>query len=111
MINIDLKAVGEYLSKNKLWSKAFKDFEEHEIRQLCGIILESTADDEGVTPPYINDREELIIPFKSPRRYRWWQSGQSITETLVELGASEDMIRRYSPDRGSLGAMPKERKS
>lgn len=110
MIDINLHAVGEYLSKNKLWGKAFGNFAEAEIRQLCGVILEATADDEGVAPPYIDARGELIVPFKAPSHYRWWQGGQSITETLVELGAAAETIKQYSPERTGPGATPKERK-
>lgn len=39
-----------------------------------------------VTPmPYLTERGDLVIPFDSPSRYHWWNSGQSIAETLAEL--------------------------
>ena len=45
--------------------------------------------------PYINARGELIIPFDSEAKYRWWAGGQSITKTLAELDAPPDVWRRY----------------
>lgn len=46
--------------------------------------------------PYINDRGELIIPFESDRRYRWWAGGQSIAAILRELHASREVWERYT---------------
>jgi hypothetical protein len=44
--------------------------------------------------PYL-DNGVLRIPFDSDKRYRWWQKGQSITETLRELNASDEILKRY----------------
>ncbi len=38
----------------------------------------------------------LHIPFDAPARYRWWQGGQSIYETLIELRASVEVLRHYT---------------
>lgn len=46
--------------------------------------------------PYIDVKGSLIIPLDTPPKYRWWQNGQSIEETLKELGASEETIQRWS---------------
>ncbi|HIC90539.1 MAG TPA: hypothetical protein EYP21_00445 [Syntrophaceae bacterium] len=45
--------------------------------------------------PYLDRRGTLIIPFDCDPRYHWWNNGQSIIETLKELGASEDIIKKY----------------
>jgi len=38
----------------------------------------------------------LIIPFTSPNKYHWWKrGGQTAIETLVELGASHDLLKKY----------------
>jgi hypothetical protein len=39
--------------------------------------------------PYIDTDGNLRIPFDSPARYHWWKGGQSIAETLREVGTSE----------------------
>jgi hypothetical protein len=44
--------------------------------------------------PYL-DGETLIIPFDSPSRFHWWDRGQSIRTTLEELGASDEILKRY----------------
>ncbi|NOT55859.1 MAG: hypothetical protein HOP18_14770 [Deltaproteobacteria bacterium] len=48
-----------------------------------------------LTRPHINVRGELIIPFESDPRFHWWNGGQSIHVTLIELGASPDVLARY----------------
>ena len=35
--------------------------------------------------PYITQNGELVIPYNSPPKYRWWEGGQSIAESLAEL--------------------------
>ena len=44
--------------------------------------------------PYLNDREELIIPCDAEPKYRWWAGGQSIRETLRELHAPKRVVAR-----------------
>jgi hypothetical protein len=48
-----------------------------------------------LTRPYLNALGELIIPFNADPRYRWWAGGQSIAQTLLELNASPEILRRY----------------
>lgn len=43
--------------------------------------------------PYI-ENETLIIPFDSDKKYHWWNGGQSVIETLRELGRM-DLEEKY----------------
>ncbi|NUO10028.1 MAG: hypothetical protein HUU08_15375 [Candidatus Brocadia sp.] len=45
--------------------------------------------------PYITDFGCLIIPYNSPIRYHWWNGGQSVVNTLFELGASCEVLAKY----------------
>ncbi len=45
--------------------------------------------------PYVDHNGTLIIPFNSPPEYRWWNRCQSIKDTLRELGASDEILKRY----------------
>lgn len=45
--------------------------------------------------PYITEFGCLIIPYNSPKRYHWWNGGQSVLNTLLELGASSDVLAKY----------------
>jgi len=45
--------------------------------------------------PFINHNKDLIIPLYTDQKYRWWQGGQSVFETLLELGAGEDILDKY----------------
>src|SRR5262245_55253931 len=35
--------------------------------------------------PYLDAHGELIIPMDCPKKYRWWQGGQSIELTIAEV--------------------------
>ncbi len=45
--------------------------------------------------PFLTPSGDLIIPMESDSRYHWWRNGQSILQTLLELGASEEILDRY----------------
>lgn len=60
-----------------------------EIRQWKGELMAV------LTRPYLNTQNELIIPFTADRRYHWWNGGQSIRATLLELDAPADILGRY----------------
>ena len=52
----------------------------------------------GYSQPAIIDGE-LRIPLNCPQRYRWWAGGQTVYATLLELGASDEVIEKYvGPD-------------
>lgn len=110
MIHVDLKSVGAYLTETSAWGKAFADFTEAEILGLCEVILEATAADEGVVKPYIDPAGNLVIPFRAPRKYRWWQDGQSISDTLAEMNAPFEVARRHIniENRPGLGLTEEE---
>ncbi len=55
--------------------------------------------------PSIDEKGFLRIPPNTPKKYRWWDGGQSVVETLKELGASEETIKRW--DNHKLGGIPK----
>lgn len=38
--------------------------------------------------PFIDSSGGLVIPSNSPARYHWWKGGQSVDETLREVGLS-----------------------
>ena len=46
------------------------------------------------TLPYL-DNGILRIPFDSPQKFHWWGRGRDISDTLRELGASDEIMRRY----------------
>ena len=45
--------------------------------------------------PYLTESGELIISSDAPAKYKWWDGGQSVKETLEELEASEEVIEKY----------------
>ena len=39
--------------------------------------------------PYIDPNGNIIIPFAADSKYHYWNGGQPLAETLLELNASE----------------------
>ena len=95
-MNIDLERVGEYLSDAGLWQKMFCQLDEQEIRGVGEAIVEASSPVADYVPPYI-ENGVLKIPFRAPLKYRYWQGGQSVKETLEELGASDEVKQKYIP--------------
>lgn len=48
----------------------------------------------GQTEPYVTDSGVLVIPFNSHRKYQYWNGGQSVCDTLKEIGRC-DLIDKY----------------
>ena len=51
--------------------------------------------------PYIKNGSELIIPTEVNLKYRWWDGGQSIFDTLLELDAPDTLIEQHVSELGS----------
>ena len=45
--------------------------------------------------PYLTENGELVISSDAPSKYKWWDGGQSVKETLEELEASEEVMHRH----------------
>lgn len=46
------------------------------------------------TEPYVTDFGVLVIPWNSARKYHYWNKGQSVCNTLKELGRC-DLTEKY----------------
>lgn len=96
---IDLKKVGDWFTKNNLWATPFNQFSEKQMKELVTVVLSSpgmAVPSGGWVKPFLNQAGELIIPPEAHPKYRYWlPDGQSIFETLKEIGAPESVIARY----------------
>lgn len=97
---IDLKKIGEHFTRKGLWEKAFNQFSRDEILELAQVFFSSPGPDvpaDGWQSPYVQDGK-FVIPFDCHPKYRWWTpSGQPALKTMREIGAPDDVIRRYLP--------------
>lgn len=98
---VDLKKIGQFFTDRGLWEKAFVEFSKKEILDLATTFFSSPGGKvppEGWKKPFINGRGVLVIPSEAHPKYRWWtMDGQSILNTLDELGASDEVKARYLP--------------
>jgi hypothetical protein len=46
--------------------------------------------------PYIDDNGAIIIPFTADEKYHYWNGGQTMEDTLMELNASEDIWKNHT---------------
>src|ERR1041385_5198616 len=48
--------------------------------------------------PFIDSDDNLHVPHDADPRYRWWQGGQSVAETLRELNAPDSVMKLYADE-------------
>lgn len=46
--------------------------------------------------PYIDQTGAIIIPFTADEKYHYWPGGQSMSDTLMELNAPENIWRNHT---------------
>jgi hypothetical protein len=56
--------------------------------------VRSVRENEPTVPHLLADGT-LVIPFGSPRRFHWWDGGQSISETRAEILTETDQKERH----------------
>ncbi len=45
--------------------------------------------------PYIDANGTIVIPFKIDRKYHFWNGGQPLSDTLLELNTPEDIWSKH----------------
>ena len=48
----------------------------------------------GQVKPYVTNFGVLVIPYNSDKKYHYWNGGQSVCDTLRELGRC-DLLEKY----------------
>jgi hypothetical protein len=46
--------------------------------------------------PYIHDSGTMIIPFNADKKYHYWNGGQHLSDTMVELNVPENIWRSHT---------------
>lgn len=96
---IDFQMLGEKLTKAGLTGKPVDQYAKKEVEALveaCIDAIQPEQQTETVAEPYIDAKGRLRIPFNADPKFMWWKGcGQSLLETLRELKAPEDVVRKY----------------
>jgi hypothetical protein len=45
--------------------------------------------------PYIDQTGTMIIPFHADKKYHFWNGGQPLSDTLMELNTTEDIWNKH----------------
>jgi len=56
--------------------------------------------------PYIDPTGTMIIPFSADPKYHFWNGGQTLLKTLLELNATEDIWAKHTEDPYPKSAEP-----
>lgn len=98
-MNIDFQTLGKRLADAGLMGKPVNQYSKAEVETLVAACVEALRPEHQtvyVTKPYIDARGELVIPHNSDPKYHWWRQGsQGLFETLRELKAPDEVVRRY----------------
>lgn len=96
---VDLKRIGEWLIKHSLMDKPFNQFSKDDITGLVTVVLSSpgfSVPPGGWKMPFLTEAGELVIPPEAHPKYRWYlPDGQSVFQTLKEIGAPQHVVDRY----------------
>jgi len=94
----DLRIFADLISQAGLMNKAFSAMSREDVENVISASYSAGAKPSVPThfdPPRIEDGI-LRIPFNADPKYHHWKScGQSVFETLRELGASDEVFQRY----------------
>lgn len=52
----------------------------------AALVEELVCIEKELPKPYFNRSGDLVIPFNSQKRYHWWAGGQSLQQTIKEIG-------------------------
>jgi hypothetical protein len=46
--------------------------------------------------PYVDQTGTIIIPFNADSKYHYWNGGQPLAETLIELNITKDLWGKHT---------------
>jgi len=67
-------------------------FEAEALNERMAIVGENCEPEQ--TEPFVTDFGVLVIPYNSDKKYHYWDGGQSVCDTLRQLGRCE-LIEKY----------------
>ena len=96
---IDFQMLGERLTAAGLTGKPVNEYSKQEVEALIEACIDAVLPEkqtEYVAEPYVDTKGRLNIPLNSDPKYWWWKGcGQSVLETLRELKAPDNVVKKY----------------
>lgn len=93
----DLMAIQKFLTQTGLMQRPICTFTQDEIEGFCQEVHRATTlSDAEYQLPFIKDGD-LILPGNVHPRFKYWAGGQGLFETLEEMEAGPETIKRYCP--------------
>lgn len=95
---INLPDLADRLNQYGLMNKSFIGMTKTEIQLLISTVFSCPGDEvpaDGWDHPRV-ENGQLVLTFRVHPKYHWWTpGGQSIYETLIEIGAPWEVARKY----------------
>jgi hypothetical protein len=94
----DLKLFAALITEAGLMDKPFSSMSWEEVQSVIAAAYSAGARSTiptRFTPPRIENGRLLIPVDADPKYYHWRPCGQSVFETLRELGASDEVFQKY----------------
>lgn len=85
-LNLMKTPAGRILARRKD-GKPLTAVDKIEAKYLAALDEPMEVGSEGGPLPYFSKNRDLVIPFASPKRYHWWNGGQSTLKTIRECDA------------------------
>src|SRR3990172_11751347 len=89
IVNLPEKSAQMFIQQGKL-VPVFEPLDD--LNERMAIMGENCSPEQ--IKPYVTDYGSLVIPWNSDSRYHYWNGGQSVCDTLSELGRC-DLIEKY----------------
>ena len=89
LINLPEKSAQIFIQQGKL-VPVFEPVED--LNERMSIMGENCEPEQ--IEPFVTDFGVLVIPWNSDKKYYYWKGGQSVCDTLKELGRC-DLIEKY----------------
>lgn len=91
IVKLPIQAAQMFIKQGKL-EPVVEPAEPMSLNERMAIMGENCEPEQ--VKPYVTEYGVLIIPWNSPQRYWYWAGGQSVCNTLKELGRC-DLIPKY----------------
>jgi hypothetical protein len=96
---VNFKKLGAALAEAGLTGKPVDRYSKEEVETLVSACIEALVPPkEGpFKTPYIDEHNELIIPFDADPKFHWWRPcGQSMAVTLREMKVPDEVWAKYA---------------
>jgi hypothetical protein len=92
IVRLPVKAAQMFVLQGKIELVTEEPTDYESLNERMALVGENYEPDQ--IEPFVDGLGVLVIPYNSDKKYHYWNGGQSVCETLRELGRC-DLIEKY----------------